>query len=123
MNTNEEIIDKETKELFEWIGNFNYDMNKAIMPDSTPHPTIKKAIRTACMKMLNEARADAERKQLDKILHILEDTENRVNPFFNDVNIFNDAVDSANKNYKRGFFDGINNAKTKIKELIEWKHF
>ena len=28
-------------------------------------------------------------------------------------------VNSANKNYKRGFFDGIHNAKAKIKELIE----
>lgn len=78
--TNEEIIEK--YEL-EGDGDLGIDVDQA----------------------LDEARADAERKQLDKILHILEDTEKRVN--------------SANKNYKRGFFDGIHNAKAKIKELIE----
>ena len=59
MTTNDEIIRKETKELFEWIGHLNYDVNKAFSATSTPSNSEREAIIIACNKMLNEARADA----------------------------------------------------------------
>ena len=49
-------------------------------------------------------------KQLDAIL---EELEKRADFFYKD------ATDLANKNYERGFFDGIHNARAKIKEALE----
>ena len=49
-------------------------------------------------------------KQLDAIL---EEMETRADFFYKD------ATDLANKNYERGFFDGIHNARAKIKEALE----
>ena len=49
-------------------------------------------------------------KQIDAIL---EEMEKRANFFFND------ATDLANKKYERGFFDGIHNARAKLKEALK----
>ena len=49
-------------------------------------------------------------KQLDAIL---EEMEKRADFFYKN------ATDLANKNYERGFFDGIHNARAKIKEALE----
>ena len=49
-------------------------------------------------------------KQLDAIL---EEMEKRANFFYKD------ATDLANKTYERGFYDGIHNARAKIKEALE----
>ena len=78
--TNDEIIDKETKNLFEWIGNFNYGLHKAFTPNSTPSETEKAAIRIACMKMLDEARSEGYkegfRKGQEDIIEQVFDKEN-----------------------------------------------
>ena len=68
---NKEIINKETKELFEWIGHFNHDLNQACCISSTPSNTEREAIIIACNKMLNEARAD-ERQQLAKRMKLID---------------------------------------------------
>ena len=44
---------------------------------------------------------------------ILEKMETRADFFYKD------ATDLANKKYERGFFDGIHNARAKIKEIFE----
>ena len=49
-------------------------------------------------------------KQLDAIL---EEMEKKANFFYNDT------YDLANKTYERGFYDGIHNARAKIKEALE----
>ena len=51
-------------------------------------------------------------KQLDALL---DEMETRADFFYKD------ATDLANKNYERGFFDGIHNARAKIKEALENK--
>ena len=63
-------------------------------------------------KGYRQGKAEVKSK-IKKVYILLEEMQKRTDSFFNY------ASDSANKNYKRGFFDGINNAKAKIKELIE----
>ena len=65
MPTNNEIVDAELKELFEWIGTLNYDVNQAISKTSTPSPDEKDAIRIACKKIADKARTDQFRKDTD----------------------------------------------------------
>ena len=50
---------------------------------------------------------------IKKLDIMLEEMEKRANFFYKD------ATDLANKNYERGFFDGIHNARAKIKEILE----
>lgn len=72
-------------------------------------------------KMLAEARADEREKSIvkaaekAKIDAILEEMEDRVNFFYKD------APDPLTKNYERGFFDGIHNARATIKKASENK--
>ena len=67
MPTNDKIIEAELKELFEWIGTLNYDVNRAISKTSTPSPTEKDAIRTACKKIAEKVRVDSDiRKTIRK---------------------------------------------------------
>lgn len=51
--------------------------------------------------------------KIKKVYAILEEMEKRADFFYKD------ATDLANKNYERGFFDGIHNARSKIKETLE----
>ena len=70
---------------------------------------------------LTEKEKDSDRSWASKSLEItakqidaiLEEMEKRANFFFND------ATDLANKEYERGFFDGIHNARAKLKEALE----
>lgn len=56
---------------------------------------------------LNEARAS----QLEEDIEILKEMEKRANFTF-----VKGTMDLANKKYERGFFDGIHNAISKLKE-------
>lgn len=58
MATNDEIVNAELKELFEWIGTLNYDVNRAISKTSTPSDDEKNAIRIACNKIAEKARVE-----------------------------------------------------------------
>ena len=70
---------------------------------------------------LSEKEKDSDRSWASKSLEItakqidaiLEEMEKRANFFFND------ATDLANKEYERGFFDGIHNARAKLKEALK----
>jgi capsule polysaccharide modification protein KpsS len=82
---NAEIIEKECKELFEWISTWNYEVGGATaikMP--TSH---KLAIKEAVKKMLNEARADTLAQIIDdasrgdfpiKLLEVLADYHDKI---------------------------------------------
>ena len=78
--------------------------------------------------LMDEARADQLRRDTDKRVQsirdahadafrqidtLLEEMEKRANFFFTD------AADLANKGYERGFFDGIHNARAKIKGIMQ----
>ena len=59
-------------------------------------------------EILDEARANI----VNQIDIILAEMEKRAD--FS----YKNATDLANKNYERGFFDGIHNARAKIKEVV-----
>ena len=68
-----------------------------------------KQVKLHLIYMLNEAQA-SKANQIDAIL---EEMEKRADFFYKD------ATDLANKTYERGYFDGIHNARAKIKEIFK----
>ena len=105
MATDDEIIEKcLTPEL--------HKLNEKLANEQRSQATEAEflgAFETAMHNMIKEAQADIV-KQVDAIL---DEMEKRANFFYDD------ACDLANKTYERGFYDGIHNARAKIKEALE----
>ena len=82
-------------------------MNENKCPD---HP---EKISRYCLECVKRISAEAEITTVKQIDAILEEMEKKANFFYNDT------YDLANKTYERGFYDGIHNARAKIKEALE----
>ena len=59
----DEIIETEAKELFEWLATYSHEIGGAELP--TISPAYKIAIRTAFQKICDEARVDERIKTYD----------------------------------------------------------
>jgi hypothetical protein len=70
---------------------------------------------TTLQELLKDEGIRVQANTLIQIDAILEAMEMKADFFFKD------AKDLANKNYERGFFDGVHNAKAKIKDALEKK--